>query len=285
MVSYSPKLYTAGVEWWNLLKCIINHGSDVHPRAMNCRELLAHQTRVDMRFPVVNHFGRDMGYRFMCAEAAWILSGDDRVKTIAPYSKMISRFSDDGIRFSGAYGPKVMSQVRYVVDTLKSDRFSRQAIINIWRENPRPSKDIPCTLSLQFLLRGYEGSRLNCVATMRSSDAWLGWVYDVFNFSMISAYIILCLRDAHPMYREPPTLGNLYLTAGSQHIYESNMPAANRCIGTSSYWQYDPIDLSEFNDPEALVNHLVALSNHEFDNLGSSFLKELRDVKKEESAG
>ena len=57
-------------------------------------------------------------------------------------------------------------------------------IINIWRENPRSSKDIPCTLSLQFFLREASDQLwLHTIATMRSNDAWLGVPYDTFNFN------------------------------------------------------------------------------------------------------
>lgn len=57
---------------------------------------------------------------------------------------------------------------------------------------------------------------------MRSSDAWLGWVYDVHNFSCISAFIALHLKGVE--------LGALFLTAGSQHLYEGNTEAAKKVI-------------------------------------------------------
>lgn len=166
---------------------------------------------------------RKLGYRFMLAEAWWILTGQNKLTSIDKYSKHIKEFSDDGTFFMGAYGPKVVDQLPYVLDCLVSDPSTRQAVISIWRERPRPSKDIPCTLSLQFLIRD---SRLNCIATMRSSDIWLGWPYDVFNFSMISKYICELLHQkGFPVY-----LGDLYFTAGSQHLYEQNFEAANKIV-------------------------------------------------------
>jgi thymidylate synthase len=171
-----------------------------------------------MENPYIDIPTRKIGSKFRAAEAAWILSGDNRVSTIKKYSKQIKEYSDDGDYFAGAYGPPFRDQLPYVLNTLRADSHSRQALINIWRPRPYASKDIPCTVSLQFLIRD---SRVNCVATMRSSDAWLGWVYDVHNFSCISAFIALHLNVG---------IGTLYLTAGSQHLYDCNIAAAKKVL-------------------------------------------------------
>ena len=130
--------------WIDLLREIADSGSQVGPRGKGTLEILAKTTVVDMKMPVVTIPQRNLGYKFMAAEAHWILSGDNRVETIAPYSKQISRFSDDGVRFFGAYGPKVVDQLSYVVDCLVRDEASRQAVMTIWRERPGSTKDVPC---------------------------------------------------------------------------------------------------------------------------------------------
>jgi len=190
------------------------------PRSFETREIINHTSVVDMSDPVVKNKARKMNYAFMYAEAYWILSGSNMAQDIAPYCKPIAKFSDDGVRFDGAYGPMVVQQIRYCVDCLNSDLLSRQAVMSIWRPNPRPSKDIPCTVSLQFLVRD---GKINCIANMRSSDIWLGWVYDVFNFSCIANYIRLSLK--HSL-----RLGNLYLNAASQHLYESDAEKAQKVV-------------------------------------------------------
>lgn len=203
------------------------------PRGQGTTEILGSQVRVDLQFPVVTDGTRDLGYKFMAAEAYWIMSGDNRVETIKPYSKDIEKFSDDGTIFFGAYGPKFKEQLDHVCKSLIKDINSRQAVINIWRENPPETKDTPCTLSWQWLIRG---EKLHCVATMRSSDVWLGLPYDIFNFSMLTWYILLKLRtygamdvdDANnPLARLDA--GDLILTMGSSHLYERNMPQALKC--------------------------------------------------------
>lgn len=213
------------VTWAQLIHDVMDEGIISAPRGKRIRELLAYQSVVDMEFPLLTNTERKLGYRFAAAEAAWILSGDNRVETIAPYSKEISSFSDDGGTFFGAYGPKIVRQWDYVRAKLLQDMDSRQVVINIWRENPPPSKDIPCSLSVQWLVRE---DQLHCIYTMRASDCWLGWPYDVFNFTMLSAALVVELRE-FPQFANLQ-LGHLSLTAGSQHIYEKNFEAVEAIL-------------------------------------------------------
>lgn len=201
--------------WYQDLEYVYNFGGRVVPRGQATREKIGYKSVIDMNYPVITCPVRGLGYKFMFAEACWILGGDDRVETIAPYSKDISNFSDDGITFFGAYGPKIKDQMTYVVNTLRDDPESRQAVINIWRENPGPSKDIPCTVSVQFLIRD---GNIHCVDNMRSSDLWLGHPYDVFNFSCLSAFVAILLKKQGLDLG----LGTLTMNCGSKHIYSRN---------------------------------------------------------------
>lgn len=220
--------------WINTLNNLLNLGRPVRPREQGTYELMAYQTIVDMRQPILCVGDRRLSYEFMAAEAAWILSGDNRVSSIKSFAPSIEQFSDDGERFFGAYGPRVTDQLSGVVAALNQDRESRQAVMTIWRPNPPPTKDVPCTVALQWLVRD---DQLHCVATMRSSDIWLGWPYDVFNFSMISRVIFYEL--APPVSR----LGNLYLTVGSQHLYLKNADRARECLKGESWVRHPAIDL------------------------------------------
>jgi thymidylate synthase len=220
----------ANTAWLELLSALMSapHGA---PRGLATRELLQVTSVIDMRRPVVTQPARKLGYRFMAAEAAWILRGDNRVATIKPFSPRIVEFSDDGETFFGAYGPRIKAQLPYVVDKLTQDQSSRQAGIVIFRESPPETKDVPCTLTLQWMIRG---RRLHCFANMRSSDIWLGWPYDVFNFTCVTACLWRMLREREEFNVSTPSVvlepGNLYLTAASQHVYEHNMESARRVL-------------------------------------------------------
>lgn len=222
------KALTATEAWLQALNDIWNHGDRVEPRGMPTLEIQHRTVSTSMQFPVINFAPRKLSYQFMAAEAYWILSGDDRVSTIAPYNKHISQFSDNGETFDGAYGPKIVDQLEYIVNTLDQDEDTRQATLTIWRENPGPSKDIPCTVALDFKIRN---GMINVHAFMRSSDVWLGLPYDLFNFSMIGARVCGLVNHRRRVRGEPElTLGTLYLTAASSHMYKRNEEGILKCI-------------------------------------------------------
>lgn len=250
--------------WRTVLAGLIETGEKVAPtssgadwRGRTTLELIGYRTIIEMRSPVVRSPRRKLMRKFLAGEAAWIASGDDRVATIAPVAPQKLRdFSDDGVRFFGAYGPRFVDQLGYVVGCLAKDRASRQAVCQIWRPLPPSSKDVPCTLSWQYFIRNDE---LQCVATMRSSDIWAGWVYDVMNFSMAAAVIALELRERHGIV---VGLGRLFLTVGSQHLYLLDQPAAAECLlEPDEPDDYRPLHLADFPTSDDLVAHLWNLAH------------------------
>lgn len=241
---------SANQQWMYTVEQLLNYGSVRIPRQMETMEILNHSTKVAMDYPIVTYLERGLGHKFMTAEALWILTGKNTVKDIVQYSKVISKFSDDGYYFHGAYGPKLVDQFTYIVDELIRDRDTRQAVANIWRENPRVSKDIPCTISSQWMIRDDE---LHCFDTMRSSDIWLGWPYDIFNFTMISGFLALQYKQRTG---EELLLGNIYLTAASQHLYAINKEQAIKCVWDRKSLDYNAFDISAFDTPDDLLDWL-----------------------------
>ncbi len=213
------------------------------PRGLKITEKINDSWIIDMDDPIITLPERKLSYSFMFGEAAWMLEGRNDVESVSKYVDGVKRFSDDGETFFGAYGPKILTQWSYVIKTLVTDRDSRQAVINIWRENPRSSKDIPCTLSLQFFLREASDELwLHTVATMRSNDAWLGTPYDTFNFSAISFWIALHLNRNGIKCK----VGSLNIQAGSRHIYETD------------FKKLDSLFTSYYDDkPEISFNKLI----------------------------
>lgn len=165
---------------------------------------------------------RDLNFRFMVAEWLWILAGRNDVVSLAKYNKQIAQFSDDGVTFNGAYGPRLSEQWREIVHKLRCDRDSRQAVAAIFFpfDISRKTKDVPCTLGLQVLIR--DDNYLHGIVTMRSQDLWLGLPYDFFTFSMLCNGLAAEL-DATP--------GSLTFNVGSAHIYEPNWEAVMSLTG------------------------------------------------------
>lgn len=240
--------------WLNTIDDILTNGDLAAPRGKVTREILHRTVVVNMRKPVLRVPARSLSYRFMAAEAFWILTGDDRVETIAPYNSRIKDFSDDGERFFGAYGPKIVAQLPYIIEKLQADEDSRQAGLTIWRECPPQTKDVPCTVAIFFSIRA---GKLNAHVFMRSSDVWLGLPYDAFNFSMLSHLVCGLLNEHRPVTNavEP---GKLFLTAASSHLYEVNWDDAKRCLASQVLDQIETPKLL-WNDPTYLMQMLKTI--------------------------
>ena len=221
---------SATAAWIDALQQLLDQGNRVKPRGLLTLELPSYQLVVCANQPVVGVASRAMNYSFMAAEALWILSGDNTVAGIAPWNKHIANYSDDGVTFFGAYGPPIASQLDYVVNKLVDDQDTRQAVLTIWRQNPTATKDYPCTVAMSFQVRN---GQLHNHVFMRSNDAWLGTVYDIFNFSMITAKVACLVNKAlraRDSAREALDLGNIYLTAASFHIYAEHCDPAHKLL-------------------------------------------------------
>lgn len=257
---FTPSDYkdSADHAWATQIYHILNKGSRTSPRGMGTLELLHSSLCVDMRQCVVTNPKRKLSYKFMSAEAFWILTGDDSVEGIAPWCKKIADFSDDGEIFFGAYGPPILNQLQYVCETLLRDRDSRQAGLTIWRQNPPQSKDIPCTVSMWFYVRD---NVLHSSVYMRSSDVWLGLPYDIFNFSMIAHLVCAFLNTRGERLTTP---GALHITMGSSHLYDRNRQRAEACCQRAKarnilYKDMTPTPVSLFMEEYDLTNKLSFL--------------------------
>lgn len=245
-------------DWINLISDTITRGDLVTSRGHKTYEVLNRTLTVDMQKPVLMVPERKLSYVFMVAEAYWILTGDNRVETIKPYNSRIADFSDDGQVFFGAYGPKILDQINYVANKLRSDAFTRQAGMTTWRENPPISKDIPCTVGMFFNIRD---GLLHCHVFMRSSDVWLGIPYDVFNFSMLS-HLVCGLYNEHNHISDMVKPGSLHITAVSSHLYYRDLEHARQVYkNPGDIKACQPTLSSMWQDPAFLLSTLKELKD------------------------
>lgn len=200
-------MITATEAWLRQLKKCVDDGRECG----NTIELLSSSLNFQMSDPIVLCKGRKVNYGFMFAEAAYIIQGWGNVRYLENHISKFGDYSDMYPLQQGSYGPPFVEQLRYVVETLKANDESRQAVMTIWRPNPRQSKDIPCTLSLQFLIRD---NQLHTIVTMRSSDIFTGLIYDMFCFTAMSA-VVLAFLDFDDV-----ELGTCWINAGSSHLYK-----------------------------------------------------------------
>ena len=111
-------------------------------------------------------------------------------------------------------------QLENAIRQLNNSATSRRAVIQIFNaeDNAKRFKEVPCTTTLQFLLRG---GRLHLIATMRSNDAYLGLPHDVFCFTMLQEMVARILGTDLGSYRH---------FVGSMHLYDKNRVAARQYL-------------------------------------------------------
>ncbi len=212
---------TANQAWLENLNIVYESGHSVGPRGFATKEIIDHNCVFDMNYPICHHQSRKLSYKFMAAEAYWITSGSMFAEDIAPYNKHIGQFSDDQYIFNGNYGVPFIHQVESVIQTLKKDKNSRQAVMTIWRPNPIQSKDYPCTISLMFIIRN---GKMHTKVSMRSQDLWLGQPYDFFNFTMMTLRVLTGYNaiSSGSALGNIVELGSMHWSGFSTHIYERN---------------------------------------------------------------
>jgi len=231
------------------LNCLMKHGTMTMPRGYRCLELSPFCTVLtNIQYNILTNPIRKASKRFMAAELLWILLGRSDVEMISFYSERIKTYSDDGSTFFGAYGPKIMSQLSYIRNILWHDPWTRQAVLTIWRENPPATKDVPCTITMQFIRRPLE--YLNLTVYMRSQDAWLGFPYDIHNFTCLQL-ILASILGLKP--------GKFTLIQGSFHAYESDFEMIEKITkGAFSESQVTP--LATCGSLEGLDQELAIIS-------------------------
>jgi thymidylate synthase len=152
------------------------------------------------------------------------MSGSRELSFIEYYIPRYRNESADGVTLDGAYGPRLFgderdghNQMEQVVRVLAQKPGSRRAVLQVFSgsdiaRTPR-QVDVPCTCTLQFLLRN---GALHLVVYMRSSDVVYGLVHDTFAFTMLQEYMANRLSAAAG---RNVALGKYVHIAGSLHYY------------------------------------------------------------------
>jgi thymidylate synthase len=213
------------------IRTVLSSGAEVPSRNGGTREVLGASFSIQEGNPIwIDCPTRKWNPVYAAGEALWYLSGDDSLRGIAKFAPSYSRFSDDKKTLHGAYGPRIWKSMRALINELHRNPDSRRAVIPIWsgpadwRAIEDSSLDIPCTVSLQFLIR--EG-RLIMFVNMRSNDVWLGLPNDVFAFRCVQYFV----ADSLAVLGSPVEVGAYYHSASSLHIYDQNRELCEVILG------------------------------------------------------
>lgn len=199
----------------------------------------------------------------------WIYRGSFNTKEITYYASSSDKFSSDGTRMIGAYGPRLfgiqhMNQIRHAIDVLGKDHNKRRAVTSVYLpqfDQHQLKDEVPCTLNLQYLVRD---DRLHAITYMRSQNAFGLLPYDVFFFTMFQEYVQAVLKSKIEV-----ELGTYYHFSGSCHFYERDRESVCKILnGNEPSYVMKPmphhdIDLSleSLNDLEVFLRTTVLSSS------------------------
>lgn len=208
----------ATVEAYHMIKF---HGSEVTVRGMKTKEL--EDVTFEFSSPHycwTNGLRKSMKHVIGVAEGMQLIgafSDPVRMCEIAPNMKA---FLDGGI-FKGAYGIRAGAQIDKIVELLKNDPETRQAVITLrdpYRDLFEKSKDVPCTIAMSFRIRS---GKLNMTTHMRSNDLVWGFPYDIIQFCLLQMTIANELGIGSGTYTHH---------ADSLHIYERHAKMMQECV-------------------------------------------------------
>lgn len=198
--------------WYNLLSNMQDNISSrdgiVKGEIINATTVISDPTRCILKSKI-----RKLSTRYAIGELLWYLSCNNSLKGIKKYTDNWDRMSDDGCTVNSNYGYCIRNkfgfdQYGYVKNLLQKDSNTRQAVIHIKDASCTDSKDVNCTVCLQFFIRD---GKLFMTTYMRSNDIWLGFPYDVFQFTCLQIRLAMELNL---------DLGTYTHICGSLHLYE-----------------------------------------------------------------
>lgn len=239
------------------------NGSELEVRGSKTKEIINHKLTIDPYECLSVRFNKDKKLlKYLLAELAWYFSGDSSVKFISRYASLWNRIKDKDGKVTSNYGrhifrdkyryytngtyDKYRTQFQFVIDTLKADLYSRQAVISLRSaDNTNNPKDNMCTLSIQFL---YRNGLLHMIVNMRSNDIVYGLTYDAPFFALLQLLVAQELGVNTGYYQH---------IAGSFHIYEKHYEELE-IKSMEYYYHVKPHSIREFIDETFNLENLMS---------------------------
>ena len=162
---------------------------------------------------------REWNENYADCEWLWYLSGDRSVDKLGEFYGKIppiwEKMANAEGNVNSNYGWQWdrNNQIDYVLDLLKNEPDTRQAVITIldMKEHDTFTYDTPCTYAIQFTI---VNGRLDMCVTMRSNDLWYGFCNDQYQFSKLQELMA---------YRLDIETGTYYHFAHNMHLYNNKI--------------------------------------------------------------
>ncbi len=232
--SFSPQMYISANSLDDLLRRVLTKLLGIKRRIKGTRGELVEMPGIllnlkDPRARLSRTVSRGKVFSGL-GELFWYLSGTNDVSFIEYYIQKYREEEENGVVWGG-YGPRLFNlrgndQISNVVNLLKHNKQSKRAVIQLFNaedithecDSSKRHKDIPCTCTLQFIIRD---SKVNLITYMRSNDAIFGLPHDIFTFTMLQEIVARSLGSEMGFYRH---------CVGSLHLYKESFLAAEKFL-------------------------------------------------------
>lgn len=213
-----------------LILDIENNGNVSQPRDMKVKERTVQTLEFDPTKTIAHFDSRSFNWKYFGGELCWYLNRDRDVDYIGQFSGMWSTLTNpNSNEINSNYGYLLLGgQLQWALDSLKSDKNTRQAIsfLNQPKFQFEGNKDFVCTMYLNFFIRD---NKLNMKVQMRSNDIFYGLTFDAPYFSFIHQHMRLWLLETYPELE----LGTYYHCADNIHFYERHFDMSSKIISES----------------------------------------------------
>lgn len=165
----------------------------------------------------------------------------------------------------GGYEVKHIDQFEHLIYNIKNNPSSRRLIVTGW--NPATYDEValpPCHTLFQFKV-SHKGTRLNCMLTQRSGDAFLGIPFNIASYALLT-HMIAQVCDLE--------VGEFIHTFGDLHLYENHIEQAkeqltrepkplpklwlNPSVKDIDAFSFNDIRVDEY-DPHPAIKGIVAI--------------------------
>jgi len=205
-----------------LLVDINENGETRSPRGLLVKELELGKLTISPAYPLLDTEARPFNWKYFMGELAWYLLKDNNIEYINHFSSFWKNIADDYGFINSNYGKILFGdQLQWVIDALKKDKNTRQAIafVNQPKFQYEGNKDFVCTMYLNFWIKD---DALNMKVQMRSNDVFYGLSYDAPFFAFIQQTVCIWLRRTYPELQ----LGTYHHFADNIHYYQRHFEVA-----------------------------------------------------------
>ena len=221
--------------YYTLGQTLLYNGATTNPRGKETKELITPIIHIDHPFCNLAFLPeRKFNLVYALVETFMLISKKNDLKYFSEFNSNMKNFSDDGLTLNGSYGYRLADNLDEVVNKIKSDKDTRQAVVNIYNNDLKfVTKDTPCTIALHFIVRN---NKLNMITYMRSNDIIWGTPYDIFMFTNLQRFLANTLEIEQGWYRHIPT---------SLHVYKEHYDLLNQMKNCRNVSTTMPLNLDE----------------------------------------